>query len=103
MNIKKIWTLLLLLAMSFSIVHAYAFSAIEADHHGSVHEYIQELSVPTDHGDICDIHFEYHVSYLLPEYFILPDHTSLTDTLFNVNERIEIDKTTSLFRPPIFS
>ncbi len=100
---RKIWTLLLLLSMSFSVVHAYAFSAIQDDHCSSVHEYVQELSTPIDHGDLCDIHFEYHVSYLLPEYFMLPTLTGLTDTLPDVNERIAIDKTTSLFRPPIFS
>jgi len=51
--------------MSFSILHEYTFAMIDEDH-CSVVEYANEIAGPVDKGDICDIHFEYHLSYILP-------------------------------------
>lgn len=65
MNLKSIVILVLLFMMGFSIVHEYAFAFYDEDH-CSAAEYVSELDAPGSHGDICDIHFEYHQAFLLP-------------------------------------
>lgn len=37
----------------------------------NVVEYVKEFNKPTNSGDICDIHSEYHQSYILPQYDLL--------------------------------
>jgi hypothetical protein len=74
---KKLINLLLLFVMSFSIAHGVVFDEHE-DSHCSVKEYVAEFSVPIYHdethhdkSDICDTHFMFHVSFLLPSNFSL--------------------------------
>lgn len=66
MKEKKLVLLVLLLVMSFSLVHEFAFAYFDDDH-CTTSEYIAELEGPTEHGDICDIHYEYHNAYILPQ------------------------------------
>jgi hypothetical protein len=66
MQIQKFWTLLLLISISFSIVHASVLCAIE-DEHCSVNEYVKELSEPVECGDSCDFHYIFHISYIINE------------------------------------
>lgn len=66
MKTKSIATLALLFVMSFSLVHEFAFAYFDDDH-CSASEYILEIEAPTDHGDICDTHYEYHTAYVLPQ------------------------------------
>ena len=66
MKLKSITALVLLLALSFSVVHEYSVVFYDKDHHDAA-EYVLELSKPSAHGDICDIHFEYHQSFLLSQ------------------------------------
>ncbi len=70
MKVKSLITLALLFVLGFSIVHEYVFAF--HDEHVSAKEYLLELDVPQDHGDICDIHFEYHQSFLLFANTALP-------------------------------
>lgn len=71
MKLKSLITLSLLLAMSFSILHSYAFAFYD-DEHCNTSEYVQEFEGPNlhessdSHNDICDIHYEYHHPYLVP-------------------------------------
>ncbi len=85
MKIKSFITFSLLLAVSFSIVHEYAFAFYD-DQHCNTAEYVQELQGPvtleagphesSGHTeDICDIHFEYHQAFLLlPVSSFFQDH-----------------------------
>jgi len=66
MKIKSLVTFALLFVLSFSIVHEYAFAYVESDH-SSVTEYVSELEGSSEHKNLCDIHFEYHQSFLLSE------------------------------------
>ena len=78
MKNKKLLTLLLLVVMSFQVVHAYAFDILDT-HACSVDEYVVEFSQPVnfdDPNDICNIHSEFHISFLIPE------HIELAQTLF---------------------
>jgi len=65
MKTKNFVIFSLLCALSFSIVHEYVFTFYDNDH-CNVSEYVAELDNSQHHGDICDIHFEYHLAYLLP-------------------------------------
>lgn len=100
MKLKSLITFSLLFVLSFSIVHEYIFAMFE-DEHCSVGEYVCELEIPSDHGDLCDIHFEYHQSFLLSDITKIPnieDYKSLN--LFK--DKIYTFKThRELFRPPI--
>ena len=100
MKIKSFVTLALLFVLGFSIAHEYVFASFESDH-SSVAEYVAELEVPSEHHDHCDIHFEYHQSFLLAEDITLPklEHNSF---------KIETDKESYHFqihedflKPPI--
>jgi len=100
MKINSLVTLALLFVLSFSIAHEYVFAYFESDH-SSVVEYVAELEVPSEHKDLCSIHFEYHQSFLLAEDITLSklEHNSF---------KIAIDKESYNFqiylnflKPPI--
>ena len=74
MKIKSFVTLSLLFALSFSIVHEYVFAFYDT-HHCNVGEFVSELDSSGDHGDICDIHFEYHHVFVLPQEHIFVQET----------------------------
>jgi len=91
---------MLLFALSFSIVHEYAFAFYDTDH-CSTTEYVAELDAPQDHGDICDIHFAYHQACLHYQDTQLPLYTlSSSQELFehqNYNFQTQLE----FFKPPI--
>lgn len=66
MKVNSLISLALLFIMSFSLVHEFAFTYFDDDH-CTASEYVAELEGPTEHGDICDIHYEYHNTYILPQ------------------------------------
>jgi hypothetical protein len=65
MNLKKVTTFLLLFVIAFSVFHEIDF-ALHDKEPCDVVEYVSEFDAPTDCGDICDIHYEYHHPYLIP-------------------------------------
>lgn len=100
MKYQSITTLVLLFALSFSVVHEYAF-ALYDNEHCTITEYVHELSAPTSHGDICDIHFEYHQSFLLSKNTPVPLFEYLALVQKTGNESYSVYIPTSLFKPPI--
>ncbi len=66
MKIKKTILSLLLLSLSISIVHEYIFTTLDTNK-CSVIEYVHEHDRPIQKGDICDIHYEYHHSFIVPQ------------------------------------
>ncbi len=69
MKTRKLLHILLLIAMHFSMLHAFTISFLDEDH-CSVESYVQEINTISTHelsGDICDIHHAFHVPFLLPE------------------------------------
>jgi len=103
MNSKKIWSLLLLFAMSFSIVHDYAFAVLD-DNHCSVEAYVAELSpsVSCEKADmLCDIHFEYHTAYLFLEKSAYMPIIQKREDFFAYNEIFLSLDYFSFFKPPI--
>ena len=66
MSSKKIWSLLLLFALSFSILHDYTFSFVDTKHSIDTSCMIDiHLDKKTD--TICEIHHGYHSMYLFLE------------------------------------
>lgn len=100
MKIKSMLPLILLFVMSFSLVHEYVFASYD-NNHCSVSEYISELEVPSGHGDICDIHYEYHHAYLLPQYSILAQMNSTNSLLSQKKESYIFQTNLKFFKPPI--
>lgn len=103
MNSKKIWSLLLLFAISFSVVHDYTFAVLD-NKHSSIEAYVAELSSPVmgEQADmLCDIHFEYHVPYIFLDNRI-PFHIVATKNGFFAYDKIFISLDYfNFFKPPI--
>jgi len=66
MKPKSIITFSILFALSFSIMHEFAFAEFD-ENLCSVSEFVSELEAPSNCGDICDIHYEYHQAYMFPQ------------------------------------
>lgn len=101
MKTKRLISLALLLALSFGIIHEYAFAMLD-NNHCSASEYINELDNPSSHNDICDIHFEYHQSiFLLSQNIILPK-IEKNDFVTNFeDESYYFYNPLEFFKPPI--
>ncbi|MDF1881332.1 hypothetical protein JHD50_08465, partial [Sulfurimonas sp. MAG313] len=77
-----------------------AFAAYDEEH-CSTSEYIQELKAPSDHGDICDTHFEYHQAFLLPPYTKLPLNTDLDTEIAAFQRDYVFEVSLDFIKPPI--
>ena len=100
MKKHNFWTILLLLAFSFSIAHAFVIEANEADH-CSVQEYVQEFSQSNDCGDVCEIHHMFHMSYITVDTnFSIDFETVKLTPIYNANH-YNGSYTSYSFRPPI--
>lgn len=103
MNSKKIWSLLLLFAISFSAVHDYTFAALD-DKHSSIEAYVTKLSsqVMGEYaGMLCDIHFEYHMPYMFLDNHISFPIVDAEDGLFAYDEIFFSLDYFNFFKPPI--
>ncbi|NOR58814.1 MAG: hypothetical protein GQ474_09870 [Sulfurimonas sp.] len=100
MRLKSLTTLALLFVISFSIVHEYVYAAYDDDHCSAM-EYVCEFDSPQSHEDLCDIHFEYHQSYLLSQNLVLPD-VDFKSGLNKIDKETYNFKTNlEFYKPPI--
>ena len=98
MKSQKIWSVFLLIALSFSISHDTAFNLLHDDACVAT-EYKVELEA--DH-QLGDIHDHYHVNYILPTPFTLAVQTyKETQPLFNFKNYL-FKASKDLLRPPTF-
>ena len=100
MKTKNIITLALLFTMSFSMVHEYVFTFYDSDRCSAI-EYISEIDAPSHHGDICDIHFEYHIAYILPYNRIYQTSIPKYNSEFSFEEISLTFNPLKLYKPPI--
>ena len=103
MNSKKIWSLLLLFAISFLVVHDYTFAVLD-NKHSSIEAYVSELSSPAmgERADmLCDIHFEYHTPFLFLDNRISFPIVDAQDALFPYDEMFLSLDYFNFFKPPI--
>ena len=102
MNSKKIWLLLLLIAMSYSVVHDYTIDMLDSDK-CSVEEYVSEHTNinPDTEGDICDVHFVYHLSYICPIELSSLTSIKKEEDFFMHDELFFSWNNFNFFKPPI--
>ena len=102
MKNKKILTFLLLLAMSFQVLHAYVIDELDT-HACAVSEYVLEFSQPVNFdepNDICNIHSEFHISFLVPKNLTLSQEISLQEQPFSHLVSYDYDATKTFLIPP---
>ncbi len=103
MKTRKLISVLLLMAMGFSSLHAYAISFLDEDH-CEVREYIQEFSQESTHNvknDICNIHHEFHIAFVLPEATLLPSQLQFSTATVMTLERHDYQPPKNFLKPPI--
>lgn len=100
MKLKNIITFSILLALSFSALHEFAFADFEEEH-CSISEYISEFEAPNDCGDICDIHYEYHeASMFPPKKFYMQNVDKISKSIM-LKENYDFWVNLNLVIPPI--
>lgn len=72
MKNNKLVTLVLLFAISFSTLHAYAIDFLDTDQ-CSASEYVEEIANASTHhdyksGDVCSVHYLFHMAFIIPVY-----------------------------------
>lgn len=97
---KKIVNFILLFVITFSTLHEYAYAAYDKDT-CTVSEYVEEISFPSSHDDMCDIHFEYHQAYLLPEVSPLAYNSNIDKNNKIINLAYNFKTNIEFFIPPI--
>ena len=103
MNLKKICSLLLLFAISFSIVHDYTFALLD-DNHYSENTFISEVSSMASNATTdksCKIHIDYHSAYLFFEKSAYIPIIQRRNDLFAYNEIFFSLDYFNFFKPPI--
>ena len=103
MNSRKLIGIFLLIAMSFSTLHAFTINLLDDDH-CNVSEYVQEIeqaSSDTFSGDICDIHHEFHILYLLPDKLKTVQNTQSITTEISAAESYTFYLQNNVLQPPI--
>lgn len=102
MKIKNVVTLALLFVLSFSIVHEFVYAYVD-DEHCSTAEYFAELEGPTNHGDICDTHYEYHTTYILPQIDTMYYSIEINKNEISKNDSYLFKTYLKIIKPPITS
>jgi len=88
--------------MSFSIVHAYAIEMLDT-HQCHVGEYVQEFSQPINDDvseDICNIHYEFHTAFIIPESIKISQKITFNEALFSQIDKYDYTAYDNLLRPP---
>jgi len=102
---KQLIHYFLLTVMLFSIAHGVVLRD-DFDDHCSLQEYVTEFSQPIEHhdehkGDLCETHFMFHLSFLLPESVVFFTNRSIESQIvyeLHLNDAYYHENT---FRPPI--
>ena len=101
MKIKNIVTFLLLLSISFSVVHAYAIEILDTEE-SHLSGYILESShTDTKHDDkVCDIHNAFHTVFILPTNIILKKDISASQNPIFRPKNYTYNSLQNLLKPP---
>ncbi len=106
MKNNKLLTLVLLFAMSFQVLHAYAIDVLDT-HACEVSEYVHEFSHSsigrdTQKHDICDIHFEFHTAFIVPQNITIKQIDSMQDKPYSPINEYKYDASRNFLKPPKF-
>jgi len=91
------------MAMSLQVLHAYAIDALDT-HACEVSEYVVEFSQPLSDdiaGDICNIHAEFHNTFLIPEHFFIAQKVNISQKPFTELLSYEYTSYDNAVKPPI--
>lgn len=100
MKSKKTIIFSILFALTFSMVHEYAYAFYD-DGHCDVEEYTHESISEDSHVDICDKHIQYHQAYVLPTQTFVYQKKDLNSELTLYKESYHFQITQDFFKPPI--
>ena len=103
MKIRKLISIFLLMAMSFSTLHAFTIALLD-DEHCNVTEYVQEIEQAysdTWSGDVCDIHHGFHLLFLLPEPRVTITNVQNISTEIAAAESYTFYLQNTVIQPPI--
>ena len=103
MKKKNLLSLLLLFTMGFQVVHAYAIDMLDT-HECEVNEYVVEFSQPISDdisGDICNIHFSFHIAFLVPEPILFPLNIDSPESPQAFIKSYDYDAQKTFLIPPI--
>ncbi len=101
MKLKKLITFSLFFALSFNVMHDFAFALFD-ENHCTTTEYVSELEKPSSHHDICDVHYKFHQAIFLPtKEIILPKIELEYTELVSIDESYYFNNPQELFKPPI--
>ena len=103
MKTRKLISVLLLMAMGFSGLHAYAINFLD-ENHCEVHQYVQEFSQESTHNDkhdVCNIHHAFHIAFVLPEVTLLPSQGQFSSATVTTLNRHDYQPSKNFLKPPI--
>jgi len=96
---KRLWIILLLVSFSFSITHAFIFNHSH-ESHCDVHEYIEEITSLSSHGDTCDFHAEFHKTFVIPHILVI-GYVDTSYLAINYMQNILQQQQIPILKPPI--
>ena len=90
---------MLLLGFGVSVIHPYLMDDYE---HETVKSFVAEIDTQSHYGDICDLHFEFHIPFTLdkPEVKI-PATNYKEPALFGLQHLHTVYISFHLIKPPI--
>jgi len=105
MKNNKLITLVLLLAISFSTLHAFAIDYLDTDS-CNVSEYVEEISNESTHhdhesGDVCSVHYLFHTVFIVPSQQDLLSEISTEDKPLFMQASYTYDNLEDFLKPPI--
>ena len=104
MKRRNLFIAILLLAISFNILHAYALDALDT-HRCGISEYVHDFSTLDEHidGDICHMHAAFHIDIILPESSIVLEDIYFSHTPPFFGKIYSYTPYNNFLKPPIFS
>ncbi len=73
---KTILSILLLLGFTVSIAHPYLMDDYD---HESVQAFVAEIDTQSHYGDICDLHFAFHIPFTLDRFEVMIPSTDFKE------------------------
>ena len=98
----KLINLILLFALSFSALHAFAIDVLDSNVH--VAEYVSEISGEDENHDsksICQIHHIFHTLFILPQNISLISEIKTLKVVLKSDKKYNFSDSQKFFKPPI--
>jgi len=101
----KLVTFVLLFAISFSTLHAYAIDFLDTNQ-CSASEYVEEIANESTHhdyksGDVCSVHYLFHMAFIIPVYKNFISVISRKDKPLSTQSSYTYNNLENFLKPPI--